>query len=211
MAKILLLLLIWALADECSAGCALACLLKSGERSSAWLLRLLPGFLHPCLRRAEQGHTAQPTPPMAPLPLPLRGWGPMSPMSALLTLTPGKLFLECRKISQPTLPNTWELKPHMALTGMVVSLPQGLMCSCSNKEKKFQQPEVSVFRFALPLVVPVAPGSCWCKTFPRQMPLVLEMAGNSFFFRLWISKITNQQTKTLPKGISARLKEETVP
>lgn len=28
--------------------------------------------------------------------------------------------------------------------------------------------------------LPVTPGSCWCRTFPRQMPLVLEMAGNSF-------------------------------
>lgn len=59
---------------------------------TVWLPRHLPGCFHPCLRRAVQGHTAQPTSPMPPLPLPLRGWGLMSQTSSLLTLPSGKHF-----------------------------------------------------------------------------------------------------------------------
>lgn len=162
------------------------CLLKSGEHSS--LLdcmasqagtRLWVTFSIPLCRVC--GHSGQSTAPLAPLPLPLRGWRLMN-QTGFVKPSVWKTFLECRKMSQPTLPNTWDLKPHIARPGMVKSLPQDLIYSCSNKEKNLQQPEVSVFRFALSLVaaVPVTPGSCWCKIFPREVPLFLEMAENIF-------------------------------
>lgn len=80
-------------------------------------------------------------------------------------LPPENFFLVCRKIPQPTFPNTWDLKPHIPRTGMVKSLPQGLICSCSNKEKKLPLPEVSVFGFALPLV---ARASFGARAFPGR-------------------------------------------
>lgn len=108
--------------------------------------------------------------------------------------TPGKRFPGMQENLTTHTPNTWELKPHI---GMVMSLPQGFLCSCSNTEKELQQPEV--FKFALPLVVPVTPGRCWCKTLPRQMPLVLEMAGNSFFSQTFNFKNNKPTNKNLPQ------------
>lgn len=113
-----------------------------------------------------------------------------------------RFFLELRKIPQPAHPNTWDLKPHPPhQDGDITSTGQDLL-QLQQREAapttRRAHSRVCVFlraRWSLsPQGAPVArpfPGST-----NQQMPLVPEMLGNCFF-RLFISKITNQQTKIL--------------
>lgn len=171
-------------------------------------VRLLPGFFYPCLSRVEQGCTAQPTCPMASLPLSLRGWGLTSQLSGLLNLSPSKTFSwYVGKSHNPhsQTPGTWSLTS-LAL-GWRNHFHRVWFAPAPTKRRNSHD-----LRWAcLGLLF------LWWP----ELPLVQELSQADsvgprhgwklLFFRPLISKVTNQQTKTFPKSISTRLKEETLP
>lgn len=188
MAEILLLLLIWALADECRAGCALACLLKSGEHSSAWLLpgfcqafaRLFPSLFEEgrarphCTAHTSHGSSSSLS----------EGMRAHEPNECFVNTPPWKAFSwNAGKAHSPQsqTPGSWSLT--WLSLGWWYHFHRVWFAHAPTKRRNSNNPRwaCSGLLFLSWLLVSVTPGSCWCKTFPSQMPLVLEMAGNSFF------------------------------
>lgn len=91
------------------------------------------------------------------------------------------------------------MEPHITPTGMAISLPQGLVCSCSNKEKKLQQAEVSVFRFALSLAAPCHSRELLVQDLSQVDAIDPRDGWRFLFLQIFNSKNKKPTNKNLPQ------------